>query len=50
MCAYPVGMNVQEKRVGKVRRKYVFTLCRGPILALGWCCVGFVTGQCLEAV
>jgi hypothetical protein len=49
MSAYPVGMNVQVKRVRKARQQSVCALCRGPILALGWCRTDCVTGQYAEA-
>ena len=48
LSAYPVGMNVQAKRVREARRP-VCALCRGPILALGCCHTGCVTGQHPEA-
>jgi hypothetical protein len=49
MSAYPVGMNVQAKRVREVRQQSVCASCRGPILALGWCRTGCVTRQYPEA-
>lgn len=48
LSAYPVGMNVQAKRVRKARQP-VCALCRGPILTLGCCHIGCVTGQHPEA-
>jgi len=48
LSAYPVGMNVQAKRVRKARQP-VCALRRGPILALGCCHTGCVTGQHPEA-